>query len=243
MGATGIIFRREFNTYLRAPIGYMVGAVVLFLDGILFWGFALRPATGQWFSGDVLSIFFYLASGMTTIAAVVLSLRLIAEERQTGTQLLLDTSPIRDHEIVLGKFLAALAFLSILNAATIYMPLLILVNGKIAFGQIVAGYAGLTLLGGAVLAIGVFGSALSRSQLVAAVVTSVITSMFYLFWQLAEAVEYPLSRFFAALAIHERHFVGFQQGIFHLRDVVYYLSLMWFFLYLATRVMEAKRWE
>ena len=243
MGATGIIFRREFNAYVRAPIGYIVGAVVLFIDGVLFWAVALRPGAGQLLSGTVLSLFFFLASGMTTIAAVVLSLRLIAEERQTGTQLLLDTSPIRDHEIVLGKFLAALAFLSILNAATIYMPLLILVNGKIAIGQIVAGYAGMTLLGGAVLAIGLFGSALSRNQVVAAAVTSVITGMFYLFWELAEAVEYPLSSFFAALAIHQRHFVGFQQGIFHLRDVVYYLSLMWFFLYVATKVMEAKRWE
>ena len=243
MGATGIIFQREFNAYLRLPIGYIVGAVVLFLDGIMFWGIALRPDQGELLSGDVLSVFFYLASGMTTIAAVVLSLRLIAEERQTGTQLLLDTSPVRDREIVLGKFLAALAFLSILNAATIYMPMLILVNGKISIGQIVAGYMGLTLLGGAVLAIGLFGSALSRNQLVAAAVTSVITGMFYLFWQLSAAVEYPLSRFFAALAIHQRHFIGFQQGIFHLRDIVYYLSLTWFFLYLATRVMEAKRWE
>lgn len=242
MGATGIIFQREFNAYLRLPIGYIVGAVVLFLDGILFWTVALGSGE-EMLSGFVLSAFFYLASGMTTIAAVVLSLRLIAEERQTGTQLLLDTSPVRDREIVLGKFLAALAFLSILNAATIYMPLLILVNGKIAFGQIVAGYVGLTLLGGAVLAIGLFGSALSRNQLVAAAVTSMVTATFFLFWELSERLEYPLSSFFAALAIHQRHFVGFQEGIYHLRDIVYYLSLMWFFLYLATKVMEAKRWE
>ena len=241
MGATGIIFQREFNAYLRLPIGYIVGAVVLFLDGILFR--TVLGSEDEMLSGIVLSLFFYLASGMTTIAAVVLSLRLIAEERQTGTQLLLDTSPVRDREIVLGKFLAALAFLSILNAATIYMPLLILVNGKIAFGQIVAGYVGLTLLGGAVLAIGLFGSALSRNQLVAAAVTSMVTATFFLFWELSERLEYPLSSFFAALAIHQRHFVGFQEGIYHLRDIVYYLSLMWFFLYLATKVMEAKRWE
>ena len=242
MGATGIIFLREFNAYVRAPIGYIVGAVVLFLDGIFFFGSALG-ANVERLSGEALLIFFYLASGMTTIAAVVLSLRLVAEERQTGTQLLLDTSPIRDREIVLGKFLAAIAFLSALNAATIYMPLLILVNGKIAIGQIVAGYVGMTLLGGAVLAIGLFGSALSRNQLVAAVVTSVITGMFYLVWELSEVVDYPLSSFFAALSIHQRHFTGFMTGIFHLRDIVYYLSLTWFFLYLATKVMEAKRWE
>lgn len=241
MGATGIIFQREFYAYVRSPIGYIVAAVVLFVDGILFGVFL--GADLELLSGWVLSRFFYFASGMTVIAAVVLSLRLIAEERQMGTHLLLDTSPVRDWEIVLGKFLAGLAFLSAINLATIYMPLLILVNGKIAIGQIAAGYAGLTLIGGAVLAIGLFGSAISRHQLVAAVVTSVITGLFFLLWNLADVVGAPLSRLFAALAIHNRHFAGFEAGIFHLRDIVYYLALTYFFLFVATKVMEAKRWE
>lgn len=241
MGATGIIFRREFSTYVRSPIGYCVAAVVLFIDGIFFRG--VLGADEQQLSGFLLSRFFYFSSGMTVIAAIVLSLRLIAEERQTGTQLLLDTSPVRDWEIVLGKFLAGLAFLSAINLATIYMPLLILVNGKIALGQIAAGYVGLTLIGGAVLAIGIFGSSISRHQLVAAVVTSVITGLFFLLWNLANVVDPPLSRFFAAMAIHFRHFAGFEDGIFHLRDIVYYLAMTYFFLFVTTKVMEAKRWE
>ena len=243
MGATGIIFRREFRAYTRSPMGYIVAAVVLLLDGILFYTFALGPRAGESLSGEVLMRFFYHASGLTAVAAVALSIRLIAEERAAGTQLLLNTSPVRDWEIVLGKFLSALAFLSAITVATLYMPLLILVNGKIAFGHILIGYVGLTLLGAAVLAIGLFATALTRHQLVAAASASVITGTMFLLWPLSQRVGPPLSRVFAALAIHGRHWAGFQSGLFHLRDVVYYVALTYFFLYAATKVMEAKRWE
>lgn len=243
MGATGIIFRREFRAYTRSPMGYIVAAVVLLLDGILFYTLALGPGAGERLSGEVLMRFFYNASGLTAVAAVALSIRLIAEERAAGTQLLLNTSPVRDWEIVMGKFLSALAFLSAITVATLYMPLLILVNGKIAFGHILIGYVGLTLLGAAVLAIGLFATALTRHQLVAAASASVITGTMFLLWPLSQRVGPPLSRVFAALAIHGRHWAGFQSGLFHLRDVVYYVALTYFFLYAATKVMEAKRWE
>jgi ABC-2 type transport system permease protein len=243
MGATGIIFRREFRAYTRSPMGYIVAAVVLLLDGILFYAAALGPDAGERLSGAVLGGFLYFASGLTAIAAVALSIRLIAEERQTGTQLLLDTSPVRDWEIVAGKFLSALAFLSTITVATLYMPLMILVNGKIAVGHIVIGYLGLTFLGGAVLAIGLFATALTRHQLVAVAVAAVITGTLFLLWPLSQNIGPPLSRVFAALAIHGRHWAGFQSGLLHIRDVVYYLAVIYFFLFAATKVMEAKRWE
>ena len=244
LGATGIIFRREFNAYVRSPMGYIVAAVVLLIDGLLFYASALGPDAGERLSGFVLERgFLYNASGMTAVAAVALSIRLVAEERQTGTLLLLDTSPVRDWEILLGKLLSALAFLSLITVATLYMPLMILVNGKISVGHILIGYLGLTLLGASVLAIGLFATALTRHQLVAAAVASVITGTLFLFAGLAEIVGPPFSRFFAALTIHGRHWAGFQVGILHLRDVVYYLSLTYFFFYAAIKVMEAKRWE
>ena len=240
LGATGIIFRREFNAYIRSPMGYIVAAVVLLIDGILFYVTALRTEN---LSGEVLEDFLYFASGMTAVAAVALSIRLIAEERQAGTLLLLDTSPVRDWEILLGKFLSALAFLSLITVATVYMPLLILVHGKISLGHILIGYLGLTLLGGAVLAIGLFATALTQHQLVAAAVSSVITATFFLMAPLAGRVGPPFGRFFAALTIHGRHWAGFEAGTLHLRDVVYYLAMTYFFLFAATKIMEAKRWE
>ncbi len=243
MGATGVIMQRELGAYLRSPMGYIVAAAVLLLNGLLFYAQALGPDAGQRLSGQVLEAFLYNASGLTAIAAVALSIRLIAEERQRGTQLLLDTSPVRDREIVLGKFLSALVFLSAINAATIYMPLLILVNGRIALGHILVGYLGLTLIGAAVLSIGVFATAMTRHQLVALAIASVISGILFMLWQLSQIVGAPLSRVFAALAIHGRHWAGFQAGLLHLRDIVYYVALTYFFLYAATKVMEAKRWE
>jgi ABC-2 type transport system permease protein len=220
VNGTLVIFRREIGAYLRSPVGYLVAAVVLLLDGLLFYAQALGPTAGERLSGEVLAAFFYNAS-----------------------QVLLNTSPLRDWEIVLGKFLSALAFLTAITVVTLYMPLLILVNGKVAVAQILVGYLGLVLLGSAVLAIGVFATALTRHQLVAAAVGSVIVATFMLFWPLSQVVGPPVSLVFAALALHGRHFAGFQAGLLHTRDVFYYLAVTYFFLLAAVKVMEAKRWE
>jgi ABC-2 type transport system permease protein len=235
--------RRELAAYLRSPVGYLVAAAVLLLDGLLFYAQALGPSAGERLSGEVLAGFFYNASGLTAVAAVVLSVRLIAEERQTGTQVLLNTSPLHDREIVLGKFLSALVFLTGITLLTLYMPLLVVVNGKVSLGQILVGYLGLTLLGAATLAIGVFATALTRHQLVAAATGAALTGTMFLLWPLSMVVDPPVSRVFAALALHGRHFVGFQAGLLHSRDVVYYLAVTYFFLLAAIKVMEVKRWE
>src|SRR5690606_13630547 len=126
-------------------------------------------------SADVLRLFFNLAFFSTAASAMILSFWLITSERQQHTIVLLNTSPIRDIEIVLGKFLAALAFLALITFASIYMPLLIKVNGKISWSEIVVGYAGLLMVGSAVLAIGLFASALSKNLLIAALSSLGIT--------------------------------------------------------------------
>lgn len=243
MGTVSVVFRREFAEYVRSVLGYVVAAAVLLLAGLLFYAQALGPAAGERLSGEVLARFFYTMSGLVAIAAVVLSIRLIAEERQAGTLVLLSTSPVREWEIVLGKFLSAFAFLAAITIVSSYMPLLVMINGKVSLGQVLVGYLGLLLIGGACLAIGLFATSLTRYQLVAAVVASVLTGTMFLFWQLSLVLDPPLSRVFAGLAIHARHFQGFQVGTLHLRDVVYYAAVTYFFLLLATKTMEVKRWE
>lgn len=242
MRVVDAILRRELRAYLTSPTGWIVAGAMLLVDGLLFYAQALGPAAGERLSAEVLARFFYTTSGLVAIAAVALSIRLLAEERQSGSLVLLSTAPVRDWEIVAGKFLSALVFLGGITLASLYMPLLVLVNGRISWAQVGAGYLGLFLLGGAVLAIGVFASALSRSQLVAAVLASALTGTMFLFWQLSQVLEPPFSEVFAGLAIHARHFQGFQWGILHLRDVVYYVAVTYFFLLLATKVMEARRW-
>ncbi|HZS42598.1 MAG TPA: ABC transporter permease subunit, partial [Polyangia bacterium] len=127
MRQTLLIARRELAAYLRSWTGYVIIAAVLAVDGLLFNAYALGGVDKR--SSEVLSLFYYFSSGTTMIASVFISMRLLAEERQTGTLALLYSSPVRDGEIIAGKFLSALGFLAILTFATIYMPALIFIHG------------------------------------------------------------------------------------------------------------------
>jgi ABC-2 type transport system permease protein len=241
VGKASIVYQRELGAYLRSPVGYIVAALVLLLDGILFQSLAL--GAGSRLSAEVLRQFFFYASGTTMIAAVALSVRLIAEERQQGTMVLLNTSPIRDFEIVLGKYLAALTFLAAITVASIYMPLLILVHGKVSFAQIAVGYLGLVLLGSAAIAMGMFASALTRNQLVAAAAGGALVGAFVLLYYLAQVLDPPIKEVVGALDLFAQHFTPFMSGVLHLSHVVFYLSITYFFLLLAVKSMEAKRWQ
>jgi ABC-2 type transport system permease protein len=241
MNAILLIARRELGNYFKTWIGYIIIAAALFVDGILFNAYAMGGADKR--SSEVLSLFFYISSGITLISSVFISMRLLAAERESGTVNLLYSSPVRDVEIVLGKFLSALAFLAVLLAASLYIPLLVLIAGKISFGHVFAGYLGLLLLGSAALAIGTFGSALTRSQILSVIVSALIVVALIVTWWVGRVTERPLSSIFENLALWNLHFPPFQQGIIHLRDVVYYLSITYVGLFAATRVLEARRWR
>ncbi len=238
---TLLIARRELAGYLRTLSGYVILATILAVNGLFFHAFALGAGARP--SAEVLSKFFEYSSGFTLVASVFISMRLLAEERQLGTLALLYSSPVRDGEIVWGKFLAALAFLGLYLLCTAYMPLLVMVNGRVSAGHIAAGYLGLLLLGGAALAIGTFGSALARNQLIAAVTTACLLVALLLCWMLARITEQPLADVFSALALWNQHFPPFMAGVVHVRDVVYYLAVTYVALFAATRVLEARRWR
>jgi ABC-2 type transport system permease protein len=236
-----LIARREMRAYLRSPFGYIVGAAMLLVDGLLFQGYAL--GAGQRLSADVLHDFFYFASGTTMVASILLSMRLLAEERQTGTLVLLNTAPVHDSAIVAGKFLSAFAFVVLLTALTSYMPLLILVNGKVSAGHIAVGYLGLVLLGAASVAIGLFGSALARSQVLAAILGAGMLVTMLLLWLVGKVTDPPLNTFLAGLALHNERQNAFMKGLLTLDNVVYYVGVTYFFLLAATKTLEARRWR
>ncbi len=241
MTALWLIARRELMAILRSPLGFVVAALVLAADGLLFHTRALGG--GEKYSTEVLTQFFFDLSGLTMIASIPLSMRLLAGERQRGTLTLLLTSPIKDYQIILGKFFGALAFLCLLTLLTLYLPALIVIHGKISIGHLCAGYLGTMLLGAACLAIGIFSSALSKSQIIAAFLTAFALMAMVLFWLVAKVTEAPLDDVFMYLALHNIHFETFRTGKIHLRDVVYYLSVCGFFLFAATRVLESRRWR
>ncbi len=240
MRAISIVFRREVASYARSPLGYIVAAFVLLLLGILFqsWGLSGKPKL----SAEVLRLFFNLAFFATAATGMILSFWLISSERQQHTIILLNTSPIRDTEIIIGKFLASLLFLAVIISLSVYMPLLIKVNGKISWSEILVGYCGLLLVGSAVIAIGLFASALSKNMLIAALSALGMTVLLGNIFQLAKRMEPPLKNVFRELDLWMR-FQDFMGGVLTLKDVVYYLAVTYFFLLLAIKTMEAKRWQ
>lgn len=241
MSVALLIAARELRAYLRSPFGYIVAAATLLIDGLLFQGYAL--GAGARLSADVLHDFFYFASGTTMVAAILLSMRLVAEERQTGTLVLLNTAPVRDSEIVIGKFLSAYVFVVLLTSLTAYMPLLILVNGKVSVGHILVGYLGLLLLGAATVAIGLFGSALAKSQVLAAIIGAGILVTMLILWIVGRVTDPPLNTFLAGLALHNERQNAFMRGLLGLDNVVYYVGVTYFFLLAATKTLEARRWR
>jgi ABC-2 type transport system permease protein len=241
MSTALLIARREFSSYFRSWIGPALMAGTLLVDGLLFYW--LNGLDQKRLSGEVLQQFFYNASGPTMIAAILLTIRVLAEERQTGTLVLLNTSPVKDRDIVIGKFLAAYGVLALTTLLSVYMPAWLFVHGKVAVGHIVVGYVGLLLLGAAITAIGVFGSALASSQVVALVVSAVIAAVFVLLWMVAKATEPPLNQYLGSLAVHHENFRPFMQGILQPSGVIFYLVFTYAFLFASVKVLEARRWQ
>jgi ABC-2 type transport system permease protein len=241
MSNIGIIARRELGGYFRTPSGYLIAAATLLVQGLLFNTRAL--GTGAKLSSQVLVDFLRDSSGTTTVAAVLLTMRLFAEERQSGTLVLLFTSPVREVEIVVGKFISAFVVLSLLVLASIYLPALIFVNGKVSLGHIASGYFGLLMVGAATLSLGVLGSALARTQLMAGVLAAVFIFVLFLCWALSKVVDPPLGTVIAHFSLYEQHFFPSMRGLLQLSDVVYYASVTYLALLASTRVIQSQRWQ
>jgi ABC-2 type transport system permease protein len=236
-----LITRRELAAYFQSIWGWAILSSILVIDGLLYNAFALGGEPK--YSTEVLRHFFYFSFGTTVVAGILLTMGLIAGERQTGTIVLLDASPLSDWQIVGGKFLSAFGFLSILTLTTTYMPALIFINGKVSIGHVAAGYLGLLLVGAATVAIGTFASTLTESQLVAGVVASLISVFLLIAWLLARISPAPFDAILSYAAMFNHHFNRtFMQGRIATEDVVYYLSVTFTFLMLSVRWMAARRW-
>ncbi len=239
---TGIalIVRRELGTYFGTRSGWIIAALVLMAMGILFNTRAVGSSAR--YSSDVLSQFIYDASGVAIAAAVLVSIRLIAEERKQGTLALLMNSSLTEGEIVFAKYLSAVVFLELLLLFSLYIPALVFLRGKVSIGHIATGYLGLILLASAVVAIGTFASSIARSQVVAGAVAAAITAVMVLLWTLARIIDGPLGDFVGHMALHDRHFRPFMQGTLSLQHVAFYVSVTAVFLVLARNGLEARRW-
>jgi ABC-2 type transport system permease protein len=238
--------RRELLAYFLSPLAYVVLTAFLLINGFVFWlivSFLSDPratsgAPLELFFGQ--TIFFWLVLLFVT---PVLTMRLLSEERRSGTIEVLMTAPITESQVILGKYLAAVSFYVFLWAPTLIYALIIARYGDVDWGPVAAGYVGILGVGALFLAVGTFASTLSRSQLVAALVTFVILVPLFTFGLLESLTNSPvLKELFGYLDIW-RHMEEFSKGIVDSRRLVYYFSVSGLLLFLAARSLELKKWR
>jgi len=237
------IARRELGALFVSPIGWVVAAVFTFL--VSGFGFIGTVLAGQQATMEGVS---NIITGLLSLILIpVLTMRLIAEERSQGTLELLLTSPVRDWELAVGKWLGAFTFYVLLLATTlVYVVLLaIYVPDKSALdlGLIAATYFGMLLVGAASVAIGVLASALTKNQIIAYVVTLLgLLAIWYTAFLIGFFTTPPLSLFFDYVAGYYRY-QPFSIGQVTVRDTVYFASLAVGALFLTTRLLESRRWR
>jgi ABC-2 type transport system permease protein len=232
------VARRELNAYLASPIAYVVAAIYLAVLGGMS-GFILyysREATMR----------YALTHGVTLLFLVlvtqVLTMRLLADEQRQGTIELLLTSPVRDWEVVVGKYVASLGVFALMMLLSGYFPLVLTRIGDPDVPVVLSGYLGFLLMGGALLAIGVFASSVTQNQVVAAVLGMGIAILLWLSGALTDFVSGGLREVVAYMPIFD-HYFDFVRGMIDTRHIIYYLSVVVLFLFFSTRVLEARRWK
>lgn len=233
---TLVIAKREIAAFFVSPIAYVVGAALLFITG-LFFVFTV-VITGV----ATLAGVFEVTSIILLFVAPILTMRLLSEEARSGTLELLLTAPVRDWEVVLGKFLAALFFFVAMLVPTLYYLFLLTRYGNPDIPATFSGYLGIVLLAAMLISFGMITSAMSANQIVAAVLGIAFSLTFWLASGLANTFRGPLGKFFEYLSV-QAHFFDFVYGLITSTNVIYFLSVTAISLFLATRVLEVRRWH
>ena len=244
MRAVGAIARRELATYFGSPTAYVLLTVYLVLSGYFFYsdvaffvtfGAQILP-TGLW-------RYVFLDFRLVTLLVLPLvTMRLFAEERKLGTIELLWTLPVRDYQVILGKFLAAWGFLVVLIALATVPFAVFHVFYPFDIGPPAAGLLGLLLLGTAFIACGIAASTLTENQVVAAMVTyGILVFFWFMTWNEAVGNE-ELVRVLLLLSLFD-HFYNFATGTIQTVDVAYFLLFTLLFLYGALRSLQSRSWR
>ncbi len=236
MGNTLTITRRELGSYFNSPVAYIVITVFLLVSGYLFFSqvFLVNEATLRDFFSTTPLIFIFFAPALT--------MRLLAEEKRTGTLELLITMPVTDWQVVLGKFFAALAVLAVAIVLTFAYPITLSRMGELDWGAVVGGYLGLLLMGAAYVAIGLMCSSWTRNQVIAFIVSFGITFSLYLCGKLLPLMPSALAPVVEYISL-DAHFTNIARGVIDSRDLIYYGSLIGACLFLATRSLDSRRWR
>ena len=248
-----LIANKEARTYFASPMAYVVTAAFLAITGFFFVASvsdAFSEASIRGFLAGAVFFMIFMSPAIT--------MRLLAEEQKIGTLELLLTSPVREFEIVVGKFLAAFITVLAMIALSFYFVIILFVYGIPDIGPILTGYLGLVLYAAATLAIGLFASALSPNQIVGLVVGAGLLTGLTIIDFVSERVTGVASEILDSLQLgasfsvfdldsfgvaEAGHFADFARGILSIGDVVYYVSITAVFLLLTVIALETRRWR
>jgi ABC-2 type transport system permease protein len=241
-----IIARREYKLFFSSPIAYVVAFFFMLLLGYFFYS-ALRDAIVQATYTNYAPTAQVVISPLVTLLLFVMpaiTMRSIAEELRLGTMELLLTAPVKDWELVVGKWLGAFLFMLSLLAVTMIFPLVLnfLVTPGIDQGLMLSGYVGLVLMVASLVAIGVFISSLFSSQVVVFLISLAIVLVFWLVRPASSSAGGLGTEIMSYMNFID-HYLNFYQGTVDLSDIIYYLSLTSLALFLGTVSVEVRRWR
>ena len=227
------IFRREFGAYFISPVAYIVISIFLLVTGWFFFTtfFLLDQANLRNFFSMLPVIFAFVVPAVT--------MRLFSEELNVGSYETLLTLPVRCTEVVLGKFLAAVAFSAVMLVPTLAYPLTVSFLGQLDWGPVVGGYTGAILLAAAYSAIGLFASSLTRNQIVAFIIGMAICFTLTLMDRMLFFLPDTILGVMAYIGTSP-HFQNISKGVIDTRDIIYFTSVCFIGLYAARIVIEEK---
>jgi ABC-2 type transport system permease protein len=232
------IFWKEFRGYFNSPIAYIfIISFLVFTSWLFFKGFFLMNQSS-------LRSFFSILPWVFLFLAPAVTMRSWAEEKKLGTIELLMTLPVKDYEVVLGKFLASFIFLIVTLLCSIPLPLTVMLVGNPDIGPIWGGYLGAFLMGGAYLAIGCFASSLTENQIVAFIIAIFLSFTLLIIGENLVIMNLPaaLVPVFTFLGLGA-HFESIGRGVIDSRDIIYYISIIGFFLFLNGLSVESRKWK
>jgi ABC-2 type transport system permease protein len=249
------LYRRELAYYFQSPVAYAVITLFLLLSGYFFYNLlgyfnleSLRamqsPLQSRSLSltASVLSPLFANMSSVLLLMLPLLTMRLFAEERRSGSAELLFTYPVSDTQVIVGKFLAVVTVHAVMLAMTLPFFALLYYFATPEPGPIVSGYLGLFLMGAAFMAMGLFFSALGESQLVAGALTFACALLFLVIGWVTPFVGASTAAVLSQLSM-VKHLDALARGVIDTNDLVFYLNVSLFFLFLCARVLDSARWR
>ena len=234
------IFAREMKAYFVSPIAYVVLIVFALLSGFFFSAYFNMASRYQ---GEAsMRALLYNMSITLLFLAPLMTMRLFAEEKRSGTIEILMTSPVTDAEAVIGKFAASLTLFAVMLALTFIYPLLLVIYGTPDIAPMAVGYLGLFLLGTAFLSLGVATSTVTNNQIIAALISFLILLGLWVIGWMSSTAGPQLGRVLSFMSLLD-HFDDFAKGLLDTKHVVYYVSFAVFCLFLAVKSVQSAKWR